>query len=234
VSQADTAIALAEAGFVVAAPTHPGDNLKDDSDVGHPEWLVDRSRHVTKTIDALLTAWKDRSHVDPKHIGIFGLSAGATTALVEIGAKPDLSLVPSQCASHPEFVCKILPLASYRHLSPIIWTADPRISAAVIAAPGLGFTFEPNGLADVRAPVQLWAGSADQTVPYATNTGVVRQLLPHPPEVHIAPGAVHLSFLMPCGLIGPPQFCRDANGFDRETFHKSFNQDVVRFFREHL
>ncbi|HZC38252.1 MAG TPA: dienelactone hydrolase, partial [Sphingomicrobium sp.] len=114
------------------------------------------------------------------------------------------------------------------------WRADPRIRAAVIAAPGLGFTFEPNGLSSVHVPVQLWSGGADQTVPDATNAGIVARLLRTPPESHVVPGAVHYSFLMPCGLIGPPQVCKDPKGFDRAEFHQTFNRSVVAFFRSHL
>jgi predicted dienelactone hydrolase len=40
-SHSDTALALASAGFVVAAVTHTGDNARDDSYVGTPRWLID-------------------------------------------------------------------------------------------------------------------------------------------------------------------------------------------------
>jgi predicted dienelactone hydrolase len=231
---ADTAIALAEQGFIVAAPTHPGDNIQENSDVGQPEWMVDRARHLSRTIDAVLGTWKDRARVDPARIGVFGLSAGATTALVSLGGKPDLSRIAAQCAKQPEFVCKIMQPERYRDLPSPRWIADPRIKAAVLAAPGLGFTFEPDGLAAVRAPIQLWAGTADQTVPFATNTAVVDRLLPRRPELHVVPGAAHLSFLMPCGPIGPPAVCGERNGFDRARFHQVFNHDVAAFFRREL
>ena len=104
----------------------------------------------------------------------------------------------------------------------------------MVAAPGLGFTFEPAGLSAVRAPVQLWSGAADQTVPYATNAGVVRRLLPTAPDFHAVAGASHYAFLAPCGLIGPPAICRDPGGFDRAAFHKKFNTVVVAFFSAHL
>ncbi len=47
-------------------------------------------------------------------------------------------------------------------------------------------------------------------------------------------GAVHYSFLMPCGLIGPPQLCKDPKGFNRAAFHKTFNDLVVKFFQTKL
>lgn len=233
-SHVDTALALAEAGFVVVAPTHTGDNFRDDSAVGTSGWLVDRSRHISRVADFMLNTWGDRGHVDGKRIGLFGFSAGATTALISIGGVPDLGRVETQCASHPEFVCKLLKAgAPLRDPGPSSWTHDARISAAVIAAPGLGFTFEPAGLTAVRAPMQLWIGSEDQTVPYATNAGTVRRLLSTPPEFHSVPGAAHYAFLPPC-RVGPPMLCKDAPGFDRVAFHKAFNRSVVAFFKANL
>lgn len=233
-SHADTALALAENGFVVIAPTHPGDNFQDDSDVGRPDWLLNRSRHVERAINMALQTWKDRSHIDPCRVGIFGFSAGATTALINVGGTPDLQRIASQCAAHPEFVCKITSPAQYWHVKPQPWHGDARIRVAVIAAPGLGFTFAPDGLAKVHVPVQLWAGAEDQTVPFATNAEMIRHYLPGRPDTHIVPGAVHYSFLTPCGLIGPPQLCRDGKGFDRRAFHEAFNKAVVKFFQTRL
>lgn len=235
VGHADTAIALAEAGFVVAAPMHPGDNLEDDSAVGTSRWLVDRARHVSRVIDFMQGEWKDRAHLDLSRVGVFGLSAGGTTALIGIGGTPALERVASHCADHPEFVCKLMrPGTVLRNPPPPGWQRDPRIAAAVVVAPGLGFTFEPAGLSTVTAPVQLWVGSEDKIVPYATNAGLVRKLLPTAPEFHSVPGAVHVSFLMPCGIIGPPAPCRDEPGFDRAAFHKDFNRSVVAFFSQKL
>lgn len=233
-SHADTALALASNRFVVVAPTHTGDNFQDDSDVGKPDWLLNRARHVQRALDMVSRTWKDRSHIDAQRIGIFGFSAGATTALIDVGGEPDLRKIWSQCSAYPEFVCKITSPKTYRDLPPQPWQSDNRIRAAVVAAPGLGFTFAPNGLARVHVPVQLWVGSSDHTVPFPTNAGVVRALLPQLPETHVVPGGVHYSFLMPCGLIGPPQLCRDSKGFNRAAFHEEFNSAVVRFFQSHL
>jgi predicted dienelactone hydrolase len=231
-SHADTAMALAEKGFIVIAPTHPGDTFQAASDV--EQWLVNRSRHLGRTIDTALTTWKDRQHVDPDRIGIFGFSAGATTALISIGGKPDLSRIWSQCASQPEFICQTTSPQAYRHRGPTAWQGDGRIRAAVLAAPGLGFTFARAGLSGVKVPVQIWAGSDDETVPPATNAGLLRNLLGQRAEMHVVPGAVHFSFLMPCGLLGPRELCGDPNGFDRPAFHRQFNSEVVRFFETKL
>jgi predicted dienelactone hydrolase len=233
ISHVDTAQALAAAGFVVVAPMHPGDNFQDQGSVGRPQWLVDRSRHVSRVIDYMFTQWEGRGHLAANRVGIFGFSAGATTALIAIGGEPNLESVAAHCARQREFACDIM-VAPAAPSEPLHWTHDSRIAAAVVAAPGLGFTFEPSGLANVRVPVQLWAGSQDQTVPYETNTAIVRRLLARRAEYHEVQGAVHLSFLAPCSAGTPPPLCQDAEGFDRAAFHARFNQAVVAFFRSHL
>ena len=47
-SHFDTTLALAEAGFVVAAITHTGDNFKDRSYALRARNLIDRPRHVVR------------------------------------------------------------------------------------------------------------------------------------------------------------------------------------------
>lgn len=237
-SHIDTAIALVEAGYVVAAPLHNGDNFQDSSEVGTSEWFIDRARQVVRVNDFMLDHWKDRDHLDPQRLGLFGFSAGGTTALIVIGGSPDLGRIKPLCQSHPEFVCRLQkPGVPMRIPAATEWTHDTRVAAAVVVAPGYGFTFEPNGLSAVRARVQLWDGSRDYELPLATNAAAVRRLLPEPPEFHLVENAGHFSFLTPCGaaaLLLPKMLCTDPRGFDRNAFHKKFNASVVAFFNENL
>jgi predicted dienelactone hydrolase len=111
----------------------------------------------------------------------------------------------------PLLACLAMPVA--RPLpaqAPSPAVAPVSVQQASVADPDLGFAFAPAGLANVRVPVQLWAGAADQTVPYETNTAVVRRLLRGPVEFHSVPGAAHLSFLAPCGPDGPPAIRQDG------------------------
>jgi predicted dienelactone hydrolase len=111
---------------------------------------------------------------------------------------------------------------------------DARIQAAVIAAPGLAFTFAPDRLNNVSVPVQLWSADQDTNVPYASNTRLVREALGPRAEFHPVPGAGHFSFLAPCGLLRPPGVCADPGNFDRKAFHASMNASAVAFFDAHL
>jgi predicted dienelactone hydrolase len=239
-SHADLALALAEHGFVVAGLMHPGDNYADQSAAGTGRWLVDRTRQVRSALDYMLTLWPSHRQIDANRIGMFGFSAGGFTALTAVGGAPDLRLIASHCKATPEFVCKLLtdvqsPLLDPSSVPPASeFLRDARIKAAVIAAPGLGFTFVPNGLATVSVPVQLWSGDSDQNVPTATNAKPVSHALAARAELREVAGASHFSFLAPCRLLGPPVLCREAGGFDRPRFHTEMNEAAVEFFQRKM
>ncbi len=233
-SHSDTALALASEGFVVAAVTHTGDNARDDSYVGTPRWLVDRPRHIHAVLDYLVNDWPSHQQIDASRVGMFGFSAGGFTALVSIGGVPDLAQMATHCRAQSEFACTLWKQLPATSIPATEWVHDPRIKAAVVIAPGYGFAFEPNGLTQVSAAVQLWNGMDDRNVPYETNGAVVRRLLPTPPEYHAVPGAAHFSFLAPCPSWLFPMICKDAKGFDRDAFHRDLNRSVVAFFKEQL
>jgi predicted dienelactone hydrolase len=219
---------------------HTGDNYVDQRQAGSRTWLVDRARHVHATIDFLLQQWPSHDRIDAGRIGLFGFSAGGFTTLATIGGQPDLRRLASHCAATPEFACRLLasghsPLLDPAQVPPAsAFVRDARVKAAVVAAPGLGFTFAPDGLNGVTVPVQVWSGDADTNVPTATNAGPVAAALGAHAELHTVPGAAHFSFLVPCGLFGPPSLCRDEGGFDRKRFHAEMDEAVVAFFRKTL
>ena len=237
-SHIDTAIALAEKGFIVAAPIHNGDNFQDQSEVGKPLWIANRARQMVRVNDFLLTQWRGHASIDRNRIGIFGFSAGATTALINVGAQPDFAKVAPICQTRPEFVCQLLsPGAVLSNHSEAGDDFDPRIKAAVIAAPGFGMAFSTAGLARVSAPVGIWVGAQDVNAPAATNAEAIAAMMPTRPVVHAVPNAGHFAFLAPCGALGvllPPMLCSDPAGFDRPAFHRTFNAQVAAAFERDL
>ena len=237
-SHFDLAMDLARAGYVVVAPTHAGDNYADESRQGSPAIFSQRAEQLRSTLDYMLGAWSGASHIDPGRVGAYGMSAGAFTVLTLAGGVPRMASIAEHCSQAPEFICKALEYVK----SPLLKSAegagsfsgDPRIKAAVIAAPGLGFTFAEGGLDNVRIPVQLWSGDRDETVPFDSNTRIVQEGLGERVEAHRIPGAAHLSFLAPCGPVKPPGICTDPDGFDREAAHATMNAEVLRFFDTQL
>ena len=233
----DTAVALAEAGFVVAAVTHTGDNYRDGSGFTQIE---NRPRHIKALIDYMLAPWPHHDLVDAKRIGVFGFSAGGFTALVAIGGVPDMTKVAPYCLAHPdEWTCKkAKEYPAMRPAPPEAFVHDARIKAAVIAAPAIGYVFSPEGLAKVTVPIQLWRGASDEILPHPRYAQVVYDGLAVKPEYHVVPNAGHFSFLAPCTPMlrqyAPAIICTDPAGFDRTAFHSEFNPAVVAFFKAKL
>ena len=231
----DTALALADAGFVVAAVAHKGDDWRDQRSALH---IMDQPRQIVRVIDYLLGAWPGHPHVDPARIGIFGFGGGGFTALVDIGGEPDLPLIGPQCKEHPkDAICAIVsangetslipPVVAFRRLH------DKRIRAAVIAAPALGFTFTSESLKDVTAPVQLWRAADDTITPSPFYAEPVYDALPVAPLYTVVANAGHYDFLAPCRAAlakTSPAQCRSDPGFDRAAFPATFDRSVVAFF----
>ncbi len=231
----DTAEALAKAGFVVAALTHPGDNWRDDS---RQTQLSERPRHVSVLIDYMTQQWSGPVTIDGARVGAFGFSAGGFTVTALVGGVADLRLLERHCEDQPQvFACRLL---AQNPIDPTTWRTDghdPRIRAAVIAAPGFGLAFTDESLAAVTLPIQLWQAAADEILPAPFNVEPVRDRLGREPEYHLVAGAGHFDFLPPCSAeiaAAIPVLCRSQPGFDRAVFHEQFNRDVVRFFQEEL
>ena len=230
---ADTAQALAQAGFVVAALTHVGDNYRDQSRATD---MANRPRQLSVLIDYMLTAAPMKAAIDPQRVGAFGFSSGGFTVLVGAGATPDLTKVAPHCQAHPDyFDCKLTkdrpPPADALSAT---WTHDARIKAVVSAAPAMGYTLD---VSRVTLPLQLWRAADDRLPPDPDYATAVRAHLPRAPDYHLVAKAGHFDFLTPCndeGKVSAAFICSSAPGFDRAAFHADFDEKVVGFFTQQL
>ncbi len=86
----DTALALAQAGFVAAAVNHAGDTNEDHSQVLR---LWRRPDQLRRLISYMLEEWPQHDHLAPTRVGAFGFSNGGFTVLVAAGGVPDLNKI---------------------------------------------------------------------------------------------------------------------------------------------
>lgn len=87
---------LARQGFIVAAPTHPGNTGTNRSAAETMKlWL--RPADMIETLDAMGEDALFREHLELSKIGILGLSMGGNTALALSGARIDPERLASYC-----------------------------------------------------------------------------------------------------------------------------------------
>lgn len=226
----DVVDALADAGFVVAAINHPGDNGNDSSQRDSLSVWASRPMDMVRLLDFMLNDWKDRGAIDPARIGFFGFSKGGYTGLVLAGAKPDFGRFANFCAEKTG-ACGQLQNGEAPPSPP----HDARIRAAVIVDPPT-VVFTQESLATVTIPLQFWRSELGGGGVDASGTARVARSLPGKPDIHDIP-AGHYGFLPPCSpqfVANLPRLCTDPPGFDRAAFHRDFDARIVGFFHLHL
>jgi predicted dienelactone hydrolase len=227
----DTAETLADAGFIVAAISHPGDTVSDMSRSEDLSVWVERPADIKRLIDFMLAASPAASKIDSERIGFFGFSRGGYTGLVLIGANPDWAIPLCQRSSGAS-ICEQILRKDFR-VQPL--AHDPRVKAAVIADP-FSLFFTGDSFAAVKVPIQLWVSERGGDGVTPESVAAVDKSLTEKHEYHVVPNSAHFAFL-PCSPAmakNRPELCTDARGFGRVAFHKQFNADVLGFLRTHL
>lgn len=234
-SHHDTAEFLADSGYAVVAFNHTQDsstNLNDKSPDDISSLLV-RPADIQRVIDFLLSDPRTSPVIDARRIGFFGFSRGGYTGLMLAGATPNFQAPPFPC---PEAImmCRQIRANNIPAHDPAY---EPRIKAFVIADP-LSFFPDRASLKNVKAPVQLWSSERGGMGARPEDVAAVAHNLPTPPDFHLVANSVHMSFLAPCSADQakalPPALCSDPPNFDRNAFHKTFNAQVLKFFRRTL
>jgi predicted dienelactone hydrolase len=248
----DTAIALAKAGFITAAPRHPRDNSRDASGSGQRIVLEGRPRQISAIIDELLKHQKWSTRIDGKRIGAFGFSLGGYTVLAVLGAEPELTKAIDHCGHHyhDDPFCNVAGLLdeaarkarATKYAGPPQSFHDERVCAAVIADP-VAVMFSDATLKTIPPVRLLFYRPENETVLNARFhvSRVIRILkqrgdFPDPKEI-VVQNANHYSFIAPFPEVvaqSIPEIASDPEGFDRAAFHDVMNSTIVTFFKQAL
>ena len=229
-----TAMRLAGAGYVVAAPEHPGDNWRDDRYSGTAANWRRRPRQLSATLDRLLGEAEFGGRIDPARIGAIGHSAGGYSVLALIGGRADMAVLARHCTRYrdrdPAFcaygrqderVGGVLPALS-----------DRRIGAVVAVAP-VGALFGDGAFAGVEVPAQIHRFGQDRILRRPWHEGNIARLMGNRAGLVVHPGAHHFAFIspFPAAVVeetGEP--ARDPPGFDRRAFLSGIDRQIVDFF----
>lgn len=231
----DTAAALADAGFVVVAINHPGDNAFDSSRVDDPSLAIERPNDVSRLIDFMVRDWPGAAKLNKDQVGFYGFSKGAYTGLAIAGGNPKFRRAVLLCASG-EIKGPCDALARF-DIPQAIDTGDKRIKDAVLADPAMTFLFGADDLKDVNVPIDIWSSELGGAGVTQQSVASVSRKLPSSPARHVVGHAGHWAFLAPCPrgqASSSPTICVDAPEFDRVAFHQMFNAKLIEFFRTQL
>lgn len=254
----DLASRLVEAGFVVAAPLHDGNNWKDMSKVGPPSWKL-RPLEMSRAVDALGQDPRLAPLLALDKVGAYGMSAGGHTALTLAGGRWSPSQLLKHCEAHLEEdfpTCvglatqlrgnaldgvkkSIARMVLRWKLDDTAWYShtDPRITAVVAEVP-LAVDFDMASFTTPKTTLGIVQAGQDKWLAPRFHSGEVIRACPSCEVVADLPTAGHGSLLSP----GPPkdylsetawELLRDPPGFDRALVAPA-HERIASFFRKHL
>lgn len=233
-----TAIRLAEAGYIVAAPEHAGDSWRDGRHSGTSANWRRRPRQLSAVLDRLLGDDELGPRIDPARIGAVGHSAGGYSVLALIGGRADMALLVQHCierrAEDPEFCGYGRPDVPDNEPMPDL--SDRRIAAVVAVAP-VGALFGAGAFAGVDIPAQIHRLGRDRVLRRPWHADNIATLLGDSARPVVHRNAHHFAFISPFpaaleARVGRP--AHDPGGFDRRAFLAGIDGQIVRFFDEVL
>ncbi len=234
----DTAIYLAERGYLVAAVLHPENNFLDNSADRRERNWKNRPGHISKALDYILNESGFKDNIDKKSIAIIGYSAGGYTALALAGGIPDIANIRNHCAkvNDDQGFCRghgfLFTIFGSKKPNIIENTYDSKIKAVVLLAP-LGVLFKDRqSLSKVTVPVRIYRAEKDDVLRFPYHAESIRQNLSIKPEYVVVRNACHYSFLAP--FPENADLAKDPPGFDRVKFHSVMNREIFEFLSRSL
>ena len=167
---------LASYGYLVIMPQHPGSDFQQaqallgglSREVFYKNEFLDRPKDVNYVLDELerRNQREFSGRLDLTSVGIIGHSFGGTTALLVAGAEIDWQNLKRECGpgNYPNtslfLQCQALDLPQDNYSF-----RDERITSVFTLNPVTSALFGREGLAKVKIPVVLLAGSFDPAAP---------------------------------------------------------------------
>ena len=228
-----TAIRLARAGYIAAAPEHAGDNWRDSRYSGTAANWRRRPRQLSAVLDRLLADPDFGPRIDPERIAAVGHSAGGYSVLALIGGRADMTVLLQHCT---EFRERDPVFCSYGRQGEHIGgklpdLADRRVRAAVAVAP-VGALFGPGAFAGVTARAQVHRLGRDRVLRRPWHEDNIMRLMGGRARLVLHPEAHHFAFIAPFPAalvdeVGEP--ARDPPGFDRRAFLARIDRQILAF-----
>lgn len=170
---------LAQSGFVVAVPEHPGSNAEQlkallsgtAQTITSPRELIDRPLDVKYLLDELTRLSENnpvfQGRLNLQQIGVIGQSFGGYTALALAGAKINFEQLKKDCPDikntlNISFLLQCLAI----NLPNVEYNLfDPRVKAIIAINPVNSSIMGEASLSQIKIPVMIISGSGDTIAP---------------------------------------------------------------------
>ncbi|MCW6508417.1 alpha/beta hydrolase family protein [Lichenifustis flavocetrariae] len=239
---------LAQRGFIVAAPTHPGNGGQNRSAAETMKlWL--RPADITLTLDAMGRTSLFERHLAPNQIGVLGLSMGGGTALALAGARFDPQLLAAYCdvdARNPSLCSWVRQSGVDLHTMDMHDAGrdhrDERIRFAIAIDPAPADVFDKSSLSKIGIPVDLVNLGRPGEIPVTAQAADVAKAITRS-QYAVIKDASHFSMFGECkpgaaeaaaseGIEEP--ICSDGAGPSRRAIHAQLVDMVEATIRRSL
>lgn len=242
------AMPLAKQGFIVAAPTHPGNTGANRSaEETMKLWL--RPADITETLNAMEIDTFFKEQLDHDKVGTLGLSMGGSTALAIAGARIDPKRLAGYCdtdALNPSLCGWVRQSGVDLHAMDLRSAGrdneDKRIRFAMAIDPAPVDVFELKSFSRISIPVELVNLGLPGKIPLTTQASEIAKAIPNA-KYFMVEDASHYSMFAECKpgaseiaeseKIGDP-ICTDGGGRPRNEIHMQLINMVVAAFNRAL
>lgn len=235
---------LARRGFIVAAPTHPGNTGVNKSAAETMKlWL--RPADITETLNAMGEAAPFKEHLEPNRTGILGLSMGGNTALATAGARIEAERLARYCDTdtlNPSLCEWVRQSGVDLHAMDLTPAGrdneDRRIRFAMVVDPAPVDVFDFSTFSRISIPVALVNLGKPGKIPQTAQAAKIAERIPNATYSMIE-DASHYSMFAECKpgaakiaedeKIGDP-ICSDGGGRSREEIHRQLIDMAIDAF----
>ncbi len=244
--------ALAQKGFIVVSPNHPGSTTRDVNPAkGAALWK--RVGDVSHAIDVLLENAEFAEIIDTEKVALIGHSLGGWTTIAAIGGRFNGQKILEYCQHYQQSASCLtldelkvdLSAGNQSHLGQNL--RDERIKAAVSMDLGLAQGFTEKSLGEIKTPTLIILAENDPLLPIKDESGYLKQHMPASiVSYKLVPFATHFSFMQSCKK-GAMEILREDHPNDekiclpeksqphyRDQIHQKVIQDIEHFLRQKL
>lgn len=242
------AAGLAAKGFVVAAPTHPGNGgARRSAEQTMQLWL--RPGDISATLDAVTGVSAFKEHVEVDNFAVLGLSMGGGTALALAGGRISAERLAGYCddAARNPSLCQWVKMSGLDLHAMDMRAAgrdftDRRLRFAMAIDPAPVDVFDSDSFAGVTLPVEIVNLGTPRNIPETARADGVARAIPHGRYQTIG-DASHFSLFGVCRpgaavlaeeeKIDEP-ICKDGGDRSRQEIHAQLIEMVAETFEREL